>query len=309
MQFQQRDAQILAAIYDYGGVLSRTQLKEMFWPDKSWRAMEVRLAKMRNAGYLAPPDGKQQRNPIPTSIVWLAAKGIVHVAQARGVEIVTPERFNESSLRKLEKALRKEGIGWTREPAWSKLGHDLTLVDVRRAVERGVGSLANIRLDEWIGEHAFRSQPDRITYQVTKKGLAKTFTREVIPDGSFTLIDIARQLESKPHQVRFLLELDMGTHSNPNFGRFKAAPYAAYVGSKQFTERFEGRTARWLIVTTGAIRLRNLMAQCRIYARSKANFFYLGLLKDVMASNPIFDPIWHTLGQGAKQSLIGERSL
>lgn len=307
MQFQQRDAQILTAIYDYGGVLSRTQLKGMFWPGKSWRAMEVRLAKLRNASYLASPDGKQRQTPTPASIVWLAAKGVLQVAQGHGIEVDLPSRLNENTSRKLEKTLRKEGIFWAREPAWSKLGHDLTLVDIRRAIEKAIGSVTNLRIEEWISEHAFRSQPDRITYQVTKKGLAKTFTREVIPDGSFTLIDSVRQLESKPHQARFLLELDMGTHSNPNFGRFKVAPYAAYVGSKPFVERFGGRTARWLVITTGAVRLRNLMAQCRTHARAKASLFWFVLLKDVLTSNPLSDPIWQILGQGGKHSLVGER--
>src|SRR3990172_11375125 len=270
MRFQQRDDQILNAIYDYGGVLSRTKIKEMFWLDKSWRAMEVRLAKLQRMGYIAWPDGHQrQHNDIPQSIIWLAAKGILHVAQGRGVELELPTRLKESGLRKLEKALREQGISWLREPAWSKLGHDLTLVDVRHAIEKGAGSTADIPLVEWIGEHAFRAQPARINYQVAKKGLVKTFTKAVIPDGAFTLIDIKRQLEGKPHQARFLLELDMATHNNPNFGRFKVAPYAAYVSSNPFEERFGGRTARWLVITTGATRLRNLMAQCRIYAGPK----------------------------------------
>lgn len=309
MQFQQRDSQILTAIYDYGGVLSRTQLKEMFWPDKSWRAMEVRLAKLRNAGYLASPDGKQRQNPIPGSIVWLAAKGILQVAQGHGIEVEMHARLNENTSRKLEKTLRKEGIIWAREPAWSKLGHDLTLVDIRRAIENTVGRLSNFRIDQWISEYAFRSQPDRITYQLARKGLVKSYTRDVIPDSAFTLVDLNRQLEGKPHQVRFLLELDMATHSNPNFGRLKVAPYASYVGSKPFVERFGGRTARWLVITTGAVRLRNLMAQYRTHARAKASLFWFALIKDVLTSNPLSDPIWQILGQGPKQSLIGERSL
>ncbi len=306
MQFQQRDSQILTAIYDYGGVLSRTQIKEMFWLDKSWRAMEVRLAKLRAAGYLAWPDSNHRQNSIPASIIWLAAKGVLLVARSRGIETNLPASQNENNLRKFEKVLRKEGITWTREPAWSKLGHDLTLVDLRRAIEKGVGSTPGVRLGEWIGEHAFRSEPDRITYQVTRKGLAKTFTREVIPDGYFTLVDISRQLEGKPHQARFILELDMATHSNPNFGRFKVAPYAAYVSSKSFMERFGGRTARLLVITTGATRMKNLMAQGRSHAGLKVSLFYFAVIKDILASNPISNPIWHILGQTTTQSLIGE---
>jgi hypothetical protein len=135
----------------------------------------------------------------------------------------------------------------------------------------------------------------------------KSYTRAVIPDAYFTIVDINRQNEGKPHLARVLVELDMATHSNPNFGRFKVAPYAAYIGSKRFVERFGGRTARWLVVTTGTTRLRNLMGQCQKFAGSKANLFYLALTKDVLASNPLIAPIWQSPGQPGKLSLIGNR--
>ena len=43
MRLQVRDEYLLGAIYEYGGVVAKRQLKEIFWPDKSWRAMEKRL--------------------------------------------------------------------------------------------------------------------------------------------------------------------------------------------------------------------------------------------------------------------------
>lgn len=305
MQFQRRDAQILTAIYDYGGVLARTHLKEIFWEGKSWRAMEVRLAKLRAAGYLTWADRKNQHN-LSLPVVWLAVKGISYVALTRGVDIDLPTRLNESALRKADKKLRKEGINWTREPSWSKLGHDLDLIDIRRSIEKASILLGDIRLGEWISEYAFRSEPDRISYQITKGGRAKTFRREVIPDGYFMLINLPRQLEGKPHQARFLLELDMGTHSNPNFGRFKAAPYAAYLGSDVFLKRFGGRFARLLIVTTGRTRVRNLMMQCQKQAGGKTNLFYFAEIRDVLTKNPITDPIWRVAGQTQKKSLVVE---
>jgi hypothetical protein len=46
LRFQPRDEEILNMIYEYGGVVAKRQLKEVFWPNKTDRAMEKRLAKL-----------------------------------------------------------------------------------------------------------------------------------------------------------------------------------------------------------------------------------------------------------------------
>ncbi len=308
MRFQERDEQILKAIYDYGGVLARRQLKELFWPEKSLRAMEIRLAKLYKADYINWPNTEHRKlHPIPEPIVWLAAKGILFLAQKGGFQTASPKRMSENQLRLLEKNLGKEGIHWVREPAWSKLNHDLTVIDLRRSFEKSAQSLSAIRLEEWIGEAAFRAEPDVVQYQVKGKGQNKyQKKRAVIPDGYFPLIDLRRQAEGKPHQARFLIEVDMATHSNPNFGHFKVAPYSAYVGSRPFIERFGGKSARWLVLTTGTERRRNLMQQCRIHARNKALHFYFALIGEAIASNPLSDPIWLQVGSKEPKTLLGD---
>ena len=55
MRFQTRDGEILQAIYEYGGLLAGRHLQEMFWPDKSLRAMQKRLSELFTNGYIARP--------------------------------------------------------------------------------------------------------------------------------------------------------------------------------------------------------------------------------------------------------------
>ena len=47
MLFQKRDGEILHAIYDNDGVLGKRHIKKLFWFEKTWRAMERRLALLR----------------------------------------------------------------------------------------------------------------------------------------------------------------------------------------------------------------------------------------------------------------------
>ena len=55
MRFQARDEIILHTIYEVGGVVAKRQIKEMFWPNKTWRAMEKRLSKLYHNGFIDWP--------------------------------------------------------------------------------------------------------------------------------------------------------------------------------------------------------------------------------------------------------------
>ncbi len=110
MRFQERDGELLQAIYEYDGVLARRQLMELFWPNRSARAMEKRLAKLHQMGYIAWPTLEQRRTrPIPESIVWLDWKGIAWIAGRSGMSIPSPASKNENQMRILEKRLREKG--------------------------------------------------------------------------------------------------------------------------------------------------------------------------------------------------------
>lgn len=55
MRFQNRDAHILMKIYENDGVLARRHVKDIFWPGKTMRAMEVRLSKLQRHEYISWP--------------------------------------------------------------------------------------------------------------------------------------------------------------------------------------------------------------------------------------------------------------
>ena len=77
MRFRARDEDILNSIYEYGGVLAKRQLKEMFWPDSTCRAMEKRLSKLYHNGYIDWPNHEQRRTaPIPEPVYWLGWRGL-----------------------------------------------------------------------------------------------------------------------------------------------------------------------------------------------------------------------------------------
>src|SRR5258706_8618065 len=61
IRFQLRDEDILEAIYGYRVGFAKRQLKEMFWPEKSWGAIEKRLSKLYHNGYLNSPNQEPGR--------------------------------------------------------------------------------------------------------------------------------------------------------------------------------------------------------------------------------------------------------
>ena len=92
MRFQQRDGEIIQAIFDNDGVMAKRHLKIMFWPDKSLRAMEQRLSKLFEAGYLLWPNREHYKiYPIPEPICWFGWRGIDYLAAQNGIRIERPK--------------------------------------------------------------------------------------------------------------------------------------------------------------------------------------------------------------------------
>src|SRR5258706_13813706 len=103
IRFQLRDEDILEAIYGYGGVLAKRQLKEMFWPDKSWRAMEKRLSKLYHNGYLNWPNQEQwRRGSVPQTLCGLEVRSGPPLGSRPGLAIQTHGKHQEKQIRKPE---------------------------------------------------------------------------------------------------------------------------------------------------------------------------------------------------------------
>ena len=308
MRFQDRDTRILHAIQEYGGVLAKRQVQSIFWPEKSKRAMQNRLSKLKGSQYITWPSRDQRKLfPIPESIVWLDWKGTLLLANSANMKVFEPKTINENQLRLFERALYAKGFRWLREPHWNQLNHDLTTVDIRLKFEKDLQDFKYLKIDQWINETVFRSNMDRVTFSYKdKKGQLRQSKRGVVPDGFLCVIDQKRESQGLPAKANFLLEVDMATHSNPNFGIEKAAAGAAYINSKDFNTRFGSNTGRWLVITTSEIRMQHLMEHTQERIAAKSNLFLFTTLSEFFSKNVISDAIWSVCGDNHKQKLLAE---
>lgn len=303
-QFQKRDGEIIKLIYEHDGVVAKRHIKEIFWPESSWRAMEQRLAKLANLDFIIWPEKEHYRiHPIPEPVCWLGWRGITYIAGQHGIELLPPPATNEYQLRKYQHELRKHGVSWVREPRWSLLTHDIAIMDVKLAFIKNIETLEGLQLANWIPEGVFRSNPDVIHFSYfDRDGNTKHGKKGVLPDAYFEIINEDLKNKGVPHRIRFLLEIDMSTHDNPSFGREKVAPGIAYIRSPEYKARFGYNRGYWLVITNGGdIRLRNLVHQTRDIARSDISLFFFSTLEEILSTNPINSLIWR---QKSSQELI-----
>ncbi|MCW5856188.1 MAG: replication-relaxation family protein [Anaerolineales bacterium] len=299
MRFQDRDAEILAAIYKYDGLLAKRQIKELFWPQASLQAMERRLSMLYHTGYLNMPDFDQRRiHPISEPVVWLGWRGILFVATQIGVEIEPPKLVNENQLRRLEKRLREAGVRWQREPRWSQLAHDIAVNDFRFTVEMAIKHWPSLSLEEWITEGEFLTNMDTVAIGSKER-------KGVRPDGFFILIDHLRQIDNSPAKARFLLELDNSTHPLNRFGRDKALAGLAYIRSSAYRKRFGFNSGRWLVVCKSEARMRNLKKQTeKVIGKQAENFLFTTF--DKVTPTTVFNlPVWWRGGSSDQIALVG----
>ena len=307
MKFQPRDSEMLQAIYENQGMLAKRQLRNLFWKDKSWRAMEQRLAKLYHAGYLNWPTKDHYKvYPIPEAICLLGWRGALYVAGLIGTEVEAPNGDNEYQLRRLEERLRKKGFHWLREPRWSLLEHDLAIIDFKMALETAVKKSPSLTLAKWVSEKEFRSYGDTVIVDSrTIKGQDITFKKKVFPDGYLEVVDENLQAQGKPSKIRFLLEFDMSTHDTERFGREKVLPGIEYIKSEKYRSRFGANNGYWLIIAKGGSRrIQNLMLQVEKNAGNNADLFFFMSLEELPTSNPLTSPVWQQVGRSEPRSLL-----
>jgi hypothetical protein len=295
MRFQLRDEEILNAIQSYGGVMARRQLKELFWPDKTWRAMEKRLSKLYHNHYLDWPAREEWRSqPVPEPICWLGWRGALLLAKVLKADVPYRDAASETQQRKLEVDLRKLGFHWLREPRWLQLRHDLRLVDFRMLMEQAVHRHKALSMGTWVLEREFRSDPDIIEYESPRRdGQAQRVRKAILPDGFFSIQNTERLIAGKPYTARFLVEIDMSTEDNPRFAREKIRPSIAYLRSAQYQERFGYKSGRWLVVAPSAQRVHNLMEQAKTTLGRDARVFCFTTFDGLRPDTILSEPIWH----------------
>jgi hypothetical protein len=307
MRFQPRDGLILWFIYLLDGVVGRRHIKDMYWPNATQRAMLRRLSLLVQYGYLDRPSMDHRKsNPYTQAVYWLGWKGIIWIAQQLGVEVDLPKNLGENQMRTLEGDLRKQGIHWLREPKWGKLQHDLAVVDFRLALERSANELPAIGIEQWTTEREFRSNMDRIEFRAVGKGGKITKgERGVIPDFFVIIADEDRKREGRVYRLPLLLEIDMASHPvKSRFSRQKIAPYAAYIRSSAYRERFGLDSGNWLIVTSGERRMENLMKRTVETLGSDAGNFFFTVIDRIGNGNLLTSPIWLEADGREKISLL-----
>lgn len=308
LRFQARDGFILQTIQDMGGVIAKRQLKALYWQTSSQRAMEKRLAKLNAHSYLSWPSLEQRRvNPNPEPVIWLDWRGACYLASLSGIKVELTKKMNETVKRKLQKDLKDGGFTWLREPRWSQLYHDLTVIDVRLTFQHYCNQSNLILLDEWINETEFRSKMDVIEINYTTRSGKTGFKKKgICPDGMMVIVDEKRRRLNQPFRARFLLEVDMATHANLNFGWEKSVAGSAYIKSKAYRERFGNNSGRWLVITTGETRMKNLMNQTRKMVEKDSNLFLFTTFQDFFSGNPLQEKIWIKCGLEEKINLLIE---
>lgn len=306
--FQRRDEAILTAIQEFDGVLARRQLKYLFWRRSSWRAMEKRLAKLHQNGYIAWPNLYQRKHfPIPEPIVWLNWKGARYLSGRQGIEVPLTNSINENKLRYLDRALRENGFYWLREPRWNQLTHDLMIIDIRLWINDSLGIQSTLVLEEWIKESTFKSDTDHINFQYkTRDGKIISKRKGICPDGMFILADLQRKKLGQPFRVRYLVEVDKATHDNPSFGIDKAVAGNAYIKSKQYQKRFGNNLGCWLVLTTGNTRMKNLIYQTQERVGENSSIFFFTTFDRMRGNNFFGSPIWFQANSAEPKILLPE---
>lgn len=256
MRLTDRDVRILEAIHAYDGMVGFSQIQRIFFTGKS--QAEQRLKLLYQNHYVNRPN-KEERQRLPEMIYWLDKKGAEIIASLEGANL--------------------RDFHWKKQPRWFQIGHDLAVNDFRLSLETACQNSEKVLLETWITESEFWAYPDRVSYSYNHREIK----RNIRPDGFF-LLSMGKL------RLRYLLEIDRSTEDTPRFLREKILPGLAYLRSKAYEERFGHRSGRWLVVTTGERRMKNMLRQARI-GKAKG-LFYFTTFDQIKVGTILNEPIW-----------------
>lgn len=256
MRLTERDKQILEAIHSYDGLLGFSQIRRLFFSGES--QAERRMMLLYQHKYVNRP-GFEERKRLPEMIYWLDKRGAELVANLEGTPL--PD------------------FAWRKEPRWFQVEHDLAVNNFRLDLLQACQAAKGVKLESWVPESEFWAYPDAVTYSYQNNKMK----RNIRPDGFFILT-------TGENRIRYLLEIDRSTEDNPRFLREKLLPGLAYIHSQAYETRFGHRSGRWLVVTTGERRLRNMLQQAR---RGEAKgLFYFTTFSQLTPQTILSSPIW-----------------
>jgi hypothetical protein len=268
MRLTERDRQILEAIHGYDGLLSFPQIQRLFFTGKS--QAELRLKLLYQHHYVNRPNFNERKR-LPDMVYWLDRRGAEVLASLNGVPL--------------------QEYSWRKEPRWFQVEHDLAITDFRLDLEDACDDDQEVMLETWIPESEFWAYPDKVSYSYN----GSQMKHNIRSDGFFIL-------STSEHRYRYLLEIDRSTEDNPRFSREKILPGLAYLKSKAYEERFGHRSGRWLVVTTGERRLRNMLQQAR--RADTKGLFYFTTYDKLNPSTLLNTPIWLRADRDAAVPLL-----
>jgi len=167
-----------------------------------------------------------------------------------------------------------------------------------------VGDLV-IRDIQWAWEKAAAEIPTLTVVQWIPGSMLRWEHTGVAPDMICVMFDDCRWSQGLPPYTRFLLWLDLVTHSTPSFGEM-VKDGVAYLRSESYRKRFGTNAGGlWLVVTTGSVwRMHGLMRQTRQAVGEGAGVFWFTTLDDIKGVNPLFDSIWCQAGEPGPKALF-----
>jgi hypothetical protein len=277
------DRDMFRFIHDHGGIVHKDLLKKYRWPLTTVSAMDKRIGKLIEFGWLCRADGKAAL----AGLYWLGWSAAIQLAIERGKPVSEPasedgKHPDREELRKLAKRLKPAGISWTDEPVVSMVDHSRKLAEIQFAFEQGCTSTPGIELLKL--EQFDQSHPSPT------------------PDLFFA---IGRS--SEPNMAaRFSLEFDNTTHAIDKLIDEKIVGGLEYLKSASRHKSRAGQPGgRWLFVFDSASRMADVQKRTQKAVEANARLFLFSELKEVVNGNPIADPIWH-VGDGKTKTALLE---
>lgn len=290
LQLTERDQAIVEAVYCYR-MLTRAQVERLFFlPNVNDTRAKIRLQRLHQHGFLRRLHQPRYPNrPNPSAVYRLATAGARWVAQKQGIPLGELKYWGKGDDRDHHAT----------QVSASFLHHNLTLVDLRLAIEQAMGQ-AGLTLEAWQDEAELRHDKEHpvVFADIRTNNRARI---PIIPDGYFGLLS--------PHgKGHFFLEADMGTESVSDKWRRKIVGYKAYFTGGLFHQKYSvpDRTTgfRVLVATSSSARAAHLHAAFERYGPPElARLFLVAPTAEVL-STPIAAPIWLRGGHTGAQILL-----
>jgi hypothetical protein len=184
MRLTERDKQVLHALYDFEGLMSKRQLATLFFGgSEEWTKKRMRL--LFENGYVRQPNEEDMhRVPKGEWIYWLDRYGLDVVAGLKGDEPLYTDKVR------------------TDAPQWAKVEHDLAVNDFRLIVRTALSQSQT--LTHWADEITW-TQPNG---RPAKKRFAADgfFTNEAHPQQAAGYRSLNTQFRSKLRGIRPTLD-------------------------------------------------------------------------------------------------------